>query len=190
MKLVVGLGNPGKQYELTRHNVGFLCLDSLIEEMGGNFKLDSSMQSMIATMNYNGEKCLFIKPQTFMNLSGEAVVKVINYYKISIADILVVYDDMDLPLGSLRLREKGSAGSHNGMKNIVSHLHTEEFKRIRVGISGHANIDAKDYVLGQFSRDERLVLFEAISSVKEAVKDFLMNKPFLIIMGKYNSKKK
>lgn len=186
MKMIVGLGNPGKQYELTRHNVGFLCLDKLQERYNLMFKFESSFNAMVATANIGGEKCVFVKPQTYMNLSGEAVGKILKYYKVEIQDMLVIYDDMDLPFGSLRLREKGSAGGHNGIKNIIAHLSTQEFKRIRVGISGHANIEAKDYVLGRFSKEEQASLAIVEERVSYAVEDFIGGKPFVIIMGNYN----
>jgi PTH1 family peptidyl-tRNA hydrolase len=121
-----------------------------------------------------------------MNLSGEAIIKILKYYKVAVEDVLVIYDDMDLPLGSLRLREKGSAGGHNGIKSIIQHLGTQEFKRIRVGISGHANIDAKDYVLGRFSKDEQITLSLVRDQVVNAVDEFITKKPFVIIMGNYN----
>ena len=186
MKMIVGLGNPGKQYEMTRHNVGFLCLDSIESKYRLTFKFDSSFNAMVATSLVGGEKCVFVKPQTYMNLSGEAIIKVAKYYKVAVEDILVIYDDMDLPLGSLRLREKGSAGGHNGIKSIIAHLNTQEFKRIRVGISSHANIDAKDYVLGRFSKDEQITLALVRDQVVNAVDEFIANKPFVIVMGNYN----
>lgn len=189
MKLIVGLGNPGKQYELTRHNVGFLCLKTLESKLNLAFKVDTKMQAEIATTMYKGEKCLFVKPLTYMNLSGEAVGKISKYYKVNLEDILIIYDDMDLPLGNLRLREKGSAGGHNGIKSLIAHLGTDNFKRIRVGISGHANIDAKDYVLGHFSKEEQKDLDIIREHVSLAVIEFLDNKPFTIIMGNYNGKK-
>lgn len=186
MKLIVGLGNPGKQYELTRHNVGFLCLDNIKEKYNLAFKMESSFNAMIAIAIINGEKCVFVKPQTYMNLSGEAVGKILKYYKISVEDMLVIYDDMDIPLGALRLREKGSAGGHNGIKSIISHVGTQEFKRIRVGISSHANIEAKDYVLGRFSKEEQITLILVNDKVLGAVEEFVSGKPFTIIMGNYN----
>ena len=186
MKLIVGLGNPGKQYELTRHNVGFLCIDQLENRYHLTFKFESTFNAMVATTVVGGEKCIFVKPQTYMNLSGEAVGKILKYYKVDLSDMLVIYDDMDLPLGSLRLREKGSAGGHNGIKNIIAHVGTQEFKRIRVGISGHANIDAKDYVLGRFSKDEQSKLVVIREHVGKAVEEFIGGKPFVIIMGNYN----
>ena len=190
MKLIVGLGNPGKQYELTRHNVGFLCLDKLQEKYDLSFKFESSLNSMVAIKNINGEKCIFVKPQTYMNLSGEAVGKILKYYKVDVKDFLVIYDDMDIPLGSLRLREKGSAGGHNGIKSIIAHLSTQEFKRIRVGISGHANIEAKDYVLGHFSKTDLATLELLKENVYNAVNEFISNKSFVVIMGNYNGQLK
>ena len=185
MKLVIGLGNPGKQYEKTRHNVGFLCLDRLANKLNISFKIDSDFKASLSLYNC-GEKCIFVKPQTYMNLSGEAVGKIAKYYKIDAKDILVIHDDMDLPFGALRLREKGSAGGHNGVKNIILHLETEEFKRIRVGISGHAEIDAKDYVLGHFSKKELSDLEIIAEDVCNAILEFIEGKSFLNIMSKYN----
>ena len=186
MKIIVGLGNPGKQYELTRHNVGFLCIDKLEDEFNLKFKLESSFNALVTTTLVNGEKCVFVKPQTYMNLSGEAVIKIVKYFKANVDDLLVIYDDMDLPMGSLRLREKGSAGGHNGIKSLILHLSTQEFKRIRVGISSNNNIDAKDYVLGRFSKDEQLMLVKIKEHVAKAVCEFISGKPFTIIMGNYN----
>jgi PTH1 family peptidyl-tRNA hydrolase len=121
-----------------------------------------------------------------MNLSGEAIGKILKYYKIDVNDMLVIYDDMDLPMGALRLREKGSAGGHNGIKSIISHVGTQEFKRIRVGISSHNNIEAKDYVLGRFSKDEQAILGTIKTHVVNAVDEFISGKPFVVIMGNYN----
>lgn len=189
MKLIVGLGNPGKQYEKTRHNVGFLCLDKLQEKYNLTFKFEGAFQADVATTNVGGNKTIFVKPLTYMNLSGEAVGKIAKFYKIEPQDVLVIHDDMDLPFGSLRLREKGSAGGHNGIKNIILHLGTEEFKRIRVGISGHANIEAKDYVLGKFSKDELIGLDLLSNDVADACQMFIDNKPYTIIMGAYNGQR-
>ena len=186
MKMIVGLGNPGKQYEMTRHNIGFLCIDQLENNYNLAFKFESSFNAMVATKLIGGEKCIFVKPQTYMNLSGEAVGKIMKYYKIDINDMIVVYDDMDLPFGSLRLREKGSAGGHNGIKSLIAHLGTQEFKRIRVGISGHANIEAKDYVLGRFSKDEQTALPLIKDRVSKALEEFIAGKSFVVVMGNYN----
>jgi len=188
MKLIVGLGNPGKDYEKTRHNVGFMCLDNLKEKYNLDFRLKKEFKSEIATQTINGEKCVFIKPQTFMNLSGEALILVANFYKINNKDIYVIHDDMDLPLGSIRLREKGSAGGHNGIKNIILHLGTEDFNRIRVGISGHLDIDAKDYVLGRFSKEENETLIPTIEKISEAIEDIISGIDFQKVMQKYNGK--
>lgn len=189
MKLIVGLGNPGKQYSKTRHNVGFLSLNKLEDKYDLEYKFDSSFNALIAIKIISGEKCYFVKPQTFMNLSGEAVGKIVHYYKIDIKDMIVIYDDMDLPFGSLRLRQKGSAGGHNGIKNIIAHLGTDEFKRIRVGISGHANIDAKDYVLGKFSNEELIGLDLLTDHIAVAIAKFIQGISFEIIMGEYNTVK-
>jgi PTH1 family peptidyl-tRNA hydrolase len=121
-----------------------------------------------------------------MNLSGQSVVEIVNFFKIKIEDIIVIYDDMDISIGALRLREKGSAGGHNGIKNIIAHVGTQEFKRIRVGISSKANIDAKDYVLGRFSKEEQITLSLLKDKVVDATLEFISGKPFVITMGNYN----
>lgn len=186
MKLIVGLGNPGQEYEKTRHNVGFLCLKYIAEKLDLTFKYEASFEAMVATKIIDGEKCFFVMPMTYMNLSGNAVSKICRYYKIDLKDFIVIYDDMDLPIGKLRLREKGSAGGHNGIKNIILCLGTDEFKRIRVGISSHANIDAKDYVLGHFSKEDLLKLKEDAAFIYDAIREFIEEVPFTKIMGKYN----
>ena len=134
MKLIVGLGNPGKQYENTRHNVGFEVIDVMCQRHGITLKLDKNFDGYIGSYQNDNEKILVLKPTTFMNLSGQSVIKVASYFKVPIDDIIVIVDDINLDLGVLRLREKGSAGGHNGLKSIISHLGTNEFKRLRVGI--------------------------------------------------------
>lgn len=188
MKLIIGLGNPGKEYQLTRHNIGFLCVSTIVERLGGTFKLDRALKSELAKVKIDIHDVLFLRPQTYMNLSGEAVRAVMNYYKIALEDILVIYDDMALPLGAVRIRETGSAGGHNGIKSIIQHCSSEHWKRIRIGISGHGNIDAKDYVLGKFSKTE-LVEYESIfDHILKAVEEFVLGETFVNIMTKYNKK--
>lgn len=133
MKLIVGLGNPGTEYEKTRHNVGFMAVDLLAEKLGAvTWKEEHKAQT--AAVRIDGEKCLLVRPQTFMNLSGDAVGKLAAYYKVEPQDIIVVYDDMDLPVGVLRIRTRGSAGGHNGMKSVIAALGTQEFPHVRVGV--------------------------------------------------------
>ena len=176
MKLVVGLGNPGKKYEKTKHNVGFMCLDLYANKAKETFKFDRK---------FNGEtlkiaNTLLLKPQTFMNLSGQSIRAVMDYYAIDLEDVLVIYDDFALPLGKLRLREQGSAGGHNGIKSVIEHTHTDEFKRIRIGIDSNPLIAAKDYVLGTFTKDELDVILESVKTVKKIIDDFSDIKIFQI----------
>ena len=153
MKLIVGLGNPGKEYENTRHNIGFMCIDKLLDYFKIN--LDSNkFDGKYTQLNYNNEKIILLKPCKYMNLSGEVIRDFVNFYKIDINDILIICDDLDTKLGTYRLRYKGSSGGHNGLKNIELNLGNNEYKRIKIGISNNKNIDTKDYVLGKFTQDE------------------------------------
>jgi len=165
MKIIVGLGNIGKEYENTRHNVGFMLVDYYIKQIlkyDLNYKKRDNYYYL--ETNINGEKTVIIKPTTYMNLSGEAIVNVKKWYKIEDEDILVVYDDIDLGIGTFRYRENGSAGTHNGMRNILSVLKTEKLKRIRVGIENreNKNIPLMDYVLGKFNKYELDLLYNNV----------------------------
>ena len=150
MKLIVGLGNPGKEYDKTRHNVGFMVMDRLADVL--NVSIDmKKFKGEYAKLKYQGEDVILLKPMTYMNNSGESVIQVMNYFKIDVDDLLVIYDDMDMPVGKLRLRKTGSAGGHNGIKNIIAHLNSQDFKRIRVGIDRHKYMNVADYVLSRLS---------------------------------------
>lgn len=184
MKLVIGLGNIGKEYESTRHNVGFMVLDEYSKN-NFDFKFEAKMKSNMAITNIRGEKVIFIKPTTYMNLSGEALKMVMNFYKINNEDILVIYDDMSLPTGKLRLRAKGSAGGHNGIKSIIAHLGTDSFKRIKIGID-KPKYDVVDYVLGKFSKDEQSLLNIGIEKAIDSINDFIDGKSFEQMMNIYN----
>ena len=155
MKIIIGLGNPGKEYDKTRHNVGWMFLDYLARKNGTEISKEK-LDSKIAEVKINGEKIIFAKPLTFMNLSGNAVVKLKNWYKAQDEDIIIIYDDIDIDFGTIRYREKGSGGSHNGMKNIVQCLGTNEIQRIRIGIGGlrHERQDLKDFVLERFTQEQ------------------------------------
>ena len=160
--LVVGLGNPGQKYEHTRHNMGFLTVDLLAEKAG--VKLNKvKYKSAYNMVNFGGAKCLVMKPQTFMNLSGEAVREAAQFYKIPADHILVIYDDISLPVGKLRVRPSGSAGGHNGIKNIIAHLGTQEFPRIKIGVGAPAGggDEMIDWVIGAPSQAERKILAES-----------------------------
>lgn len=153
MKLIVGLGNPGGQYAETRHNVGFLLLDTWNEELKLEFR--PKFQGLMAEGQWAGEKVFLLKPQTFMNLSGRSIRELTQFYKIEPKDIIIIHDDMDLPLGRIRLRQSGSAGGHNGIKSTISELGTEEFWRLKMGIGRPpAGWNPANYVLGSFGKEE------------------------------------
>ncbi len=182
MKLVVGLGNPGLKYKKTKHNVGFMCLDEYAKAHKLKFKKDNK---------FKGEwlkegKLILLKPHTFMNLSGESIIKMMDFYDIDVEDVLIIYDDLDLPMGKLRLREKGSAGGHNGIKSIINHLKTQEFRRVRVGIEKNPLIETKNYVLGKFSKEEKELINQTINVTNNIITDFKENKSFTMIMNTYN----
>lgn len=168
MRLIVGLGNPGKEYEKTRHNVGFLTLDRLAK------KIDLSFDKNKCKANYGiyihgGEKIIIAKPQTYMNLSGESVISLMKFYDIDIKDVIVIHDDLDLPLGRLRIRYQGSCGGQNGMRNIIDLTGTDKINRIRIGISNNKLMDTKDYVLGKFSKEESSIINEALDKAADAI---------------------
>ena len=182
MKLVVGLGNPGKKYETTKHNAGFMCLDYYANKHNETFKFDRK---------FNGEtlklaNLFLLKPHTFMNLSGESIRAVMNYYDIELEDVLIIYDDFALPLGKIRLREQGSAGGHNGIKSTIDHVGTDSFKRVRIGIDSNPLIPAKDYVLGKFTSKELDVILEIAKTTQNIIDDFNEGLEFNKIMTKYN----
>lgn len=186
MKLIIGLGNPGKEYEKTRHNTGFLVMDEIGKELNIDIN-QRKFKSIIGTGKYKGESILLMKPQTYMNLSGEALIQAVKFYQMDIKDILVIYDDLDLPVGKLRLRENGSAGGQNGIKSIINHLHTQEFKRIRVGIDNNKMIPTADYVLGKVRKDEMEDYLNSIQRAKEAAIKFI-EMEFNDVMTIYNRK--
>lgn len=173
MKLIVGLGNPGQKYSMTRHNMGYRVLDLLADDFGVCFDRED-FRASYTIIKFKGENIILFKPITFMNLSGEAVTLVMNYFHIGIKDLLVIYDDMALSPGVIRLKEKGSSGGQKGMQNIIDHLKTEEIKRIRIGI-GEPTYDAIDYVLSRPSKEEEPLIEETLHRSVEAVKEFLKN---------------
>ena len=183
MKLVVGIGNYGKEYECTRHNIGFMVLDYF----PGNKKFVKKFNALCCEENINGEKVIFIKPLTYVNLSGDAVAKFANYYKIDSKDILIIQDDLDLSFLKYRLKYKSSAGGHNGMKSIISSLGTDMVPRLKIGIAHDRSIDTKDYVLGRISK-ANLEQFNEMSPVfKDIIVDFV-NHDIEYCMQKYNKK--
>ena len=190
MKVIVGLGNPGKKYDNTRHNIGFEALDYIADKKGISINTGKH-KALIGTGYMGGEKVLLVKPQTFMNLSGESIRPILDFYKLDLSDILVIYDDISLEPGMLRLRTKGSAGGHNGMKSIIKHLGGDTFPRIRVGIGGekHPGQDLADYVLGHFKDDEKELLSDALDKAEKAAELFAQDE-FSEAMNKYSVGKK
>ncbi len=183
MKLIVGLGNPGKKYEHTRHNMGFDVID-LFSELA---KIDidkEAFKGLVGRGKVFEEDIYLLKPQTYMNLSGESVREIVAYFKIPTEDIIVIYDDLDLEPGKIRLRLSGSSGGHKGIQNIIENLGTEEIKRIRIGI-GKPTFDTIDYVLGKPLKEERPLIDEAINKAVDALKEILKNN-FDSAMNKYN----
>ena len=186
MKLIVGLGNPGKEYENTRHNAGYKTMDEIAEKINLSFSV-SKFKGLVAKGNYKGETVYLLKPTTFMNLSGEAVHAIMDFYRIDIKDLLVIYDDKDTELGKIRLRRQGSAGGQNGTKNIIAHLHTQEFDRIRVGIGSNNGKNMADFVLSNFSKDEKETFMVAVKNAADAAIESITT-PFDKVMNKYNGK--
>ncbi len=182
--LIVGLGNPGLKYQKTRHNTGFMFLDNLASKWGVDFKLNKELASFVATYDFNGQKHYLIKPITYMNDSGRAISLVMNYYKLNIKDLFVVYDDMDLETGHIRMRLKGSSGGHNGIKSIIAHVKTEDFMRLRIGI-GNAKDDVIDYVLSKFSKKEALELSFVMEKSQE-IMETVIKEGIEKAMNKYN----
>ena len=188
MKLIVGLGNPGAQYEKTRHNIGFQILDLIQAQLQKQFTFNSKFECFELKEKTNNENVIFIKPTTYMNLSGNALIKVKNYFKVDTADILVIVDDINLPLGSVRIRESGSAGGHNGLKSIEAVLGTNQYKRIKIGCGKpNADVDLKDYVLANFSKAEQDILTKEVYPVAvDAIFAFIYGVEFHRITSKYN----
>ncbi len=170
MKLVIGLGNPGAQYAKTRHNIGFMVIDYLAEQL--SIKIDKvKFKSLIGEGLNGGEKVILAKPQTYMNLSGEAVLDMVQWYKLDPKDIIIIYDDMDLPTGRIRLRSQGSAGGHNGMKSIIHLIQTDKFPRLRVGIGrpDNQNMESVNFVLGKFNDSEAELITQAVKKAADSV---------------------
>ena len=189
MYIIAGLGNPGKEYENTRHNIGFDVIDRLAEEENIAV-MESKHKALIGKGYVAGQKVILAKPQTFMNLSGESIREAVDYYKIDPEDIIVIYDDISLDPGQLRIRLKGSAGGHNGIKNIIAHLGTQEFPRIKVGVGAKPpKMDLADYVLSRFGAEEQKIMDEAFGEAAEAAV-MMMTTGAERAMNHYNAKKK
>ena len=183
MKLIVGLGNPGKKYEHTRHNMGFDVLD-LFSDLASIDIDKESFKGLLGRGKVFNEDVILLKPQTYMNLSGESVQEVVRYFKIDLEDIIVIYDDMDILPGKIRLRPNGSSGGHKGIQSIIDNLGTDNIKRIRVGI-GKPTYDTIDYVLSKPSKEEKEEIEEAIKEAAEALK-IALKENFDIAMSRFN----
>ena len=185
--MVVGLGNPDRKYTLTRHNSGFLCVDMLSQKL--NFRVDKlKFKSLIADTTINGHRCIVMKPQTYMNNSGEAVRECANFYKIKPENIIVIYDDISLDVGKLRIRRKGTDGGHNGIKSIIYHLNSDQFPRIKVGCGKkpHPDYNLADWVLSEFKKDEQKALEPALENACKSI-ELLLDNQIDKAMNLYNS---
>ena len=187
MYLVVGLGNPGASYDYTRHNIGFRIIDMFAERHGININKEK-YKGLVGQKKFCGETVLFVKPMTYMNLSGECVGKILRYNKIPNENVIVIYDDINFDLGRIRIREQGSAGGHNGIKSIISHLNSEEFVRLRFGIGAcRKGNDLADFVLGRFSDLEEQLLEKPLDRACDALECMLMES-VQSAMNKYNNR--
>lgn len=184
MYVIVGLGNPGKKYENSRHNIGFNIIDVLSDRMA--IKVNKiKHQALIGEGFFNGEKVMLVKPQTYMNKSGEAVRDIVDYYDVNLDRVLIIYDDVDTDVGSIRMRIKGSGGSHNGMNNVIYHLKTKEIPRLRVGIGQDEQIPLRSYVLGKFRDDEIKAVNDSIQTSVLAIEEYIKH-DIDLAMNKYN----
>lgn len=185
MKMIIGLGNPGRQYEQTRHNIGFHVIDELANRLDAP-AMQSKFNGMYTVIHRPEGKVMLVKPLTYMNLSGECVRPLVDYYDIDIDQIVVIYDDLDFAPGELRLRQKGSAGGHNGMKSLIAHLGTDKFNRVRMGIGRPVGgMKVSDYVLSSFSKEDIPLMEETIKKSADACEEWLKS-PFLEVMNKFN----
>ncbi|HGD2375011.1 TPA: aminoacyl-tRNA hydrolase [Streptococcus agalactiae] len=190
VKMIVGLGNPGSKYNDTKHNIGFMAIDRIVKNLDVNFTEDKNFKAEIGSDFINGEKIYFIKPTTFMNNSGIAVKALLTYYNISIKDMIIIYDDLDMEVSKIRFRQKGSAGGHNGIKSIIAHLGTQEFDRIKVGIGRpNGRMTVINHVLGKFDKNDEIMISNTLDKVDNAVKYYLQTNDFQKTMQKYNGLK-
>lgn len=186
MKLIVGLGNPGGEYKKTRHNIGFIFLNSFLSKEGLSLDKKKFKGHYNEYISSKGNKAILLEPQTYMNLSGDSIVDFVKYYKIDVEDVLVIHDDLDLEVGKIRIRAKGSSGGHNGIKSVIARLNGENFKRIRIGIGKDSNIPVIDYVLSKFNEEEMKILESKMDIVNKVIEDFVDGVDFHTIESKYN----
>ena len=188
MYVIAGLGNPGRQYEKTRHNMGFLVADEFAATHGIDVR-KIKHKALVGEGRIGGEKVLVVKPQTYMNLSGESLREVMSYYDVPMENLIVIYDDMDLETGALRIRKKGSSGSHNGMKSVIYQLQSDEFPRVRIGIGSPSRDDWKDYVTGQVTEKEAPELAKAVKKAAAAL-ECIITDGIDIAMNQFNTSRK
>lgn len=187
VKMIVGLGNPGSKYEKTKHNIGFMAIDNIVKNLDVTFTDDKNFKAQIGSTFINHEKVYFVKPTTFMNNSGIAVKALLTYYNIDITDLIVIYDDLDMEVSKLRLRSKGSAGGHNGIKSIIAHIGTQEFNRIKVGIGRPLKgMTVINHVMSQFNTEDNIAISLTLDRVVNAVKFYLQENDFEKTMQKFN----
>lgn len=186
MYIIVGLGNPGKQYENTRHNIGFITVGQLAEKHAISVT-KIKHKALVGEGKISDQKVLLVKPQTFMNLSGNSVREILEYYKEDVANLVVIYDDVDIPAGTVRIRKKGSAGTHNGMRSIIYDIQSDQFPRIRIGIGGDRKMALDRYVLGGFTKEEKPLMEEAVNVAVRAV-ECMLQKGIEKAMNEYNVK--
>lgn len=185
MKLIVGLGNPGREYENTKHNVGFMFIDYFCQKNNIELK-ELKFSGIYSKIKMNGEEIIIAKPLTYMNLSGEFVSKIMNFFKINYEDLIVIHDDLDCEIGKIKIKQKGSSGGQNGLRNIISHLKTENIKRIKIGIGRPKNnINIKDYVLSKLTFEEKNAIFSNFNNICEIIEDFTQNN-LIKAMNKFN----
>lgn len=187
MKLIVGLGNPGKEYVQSRHNIGFIAIDKILSTYNLDLKVDAKLNAAYVKTKINQVDVIIAKPLTYMNLSGNAVVALMNFYKIPIEDIIIILDDTALDLGRIRIRQTGTHGGQNGLRDIITKLGTKEFKRLRVGIGSHPHIDKVDFVLGKLTKNEIEVIKPTMDKVLDAVVEWITTNNFNQVMTKYNT---
>lgn len=187
MKLIVGLGNVGSKYAGTRHNVGFMTVEEYARQKGIEFS-QIKHEAEIAEFFYQGEKIILAKPLTYMNESGRSVKPLLNYSNLAVSDLVVIHDDLDLPVGHIRLRLQGSAGGHNGIKSIIAQLGTQKFKRIRIGIDHPQKVSVVDWVLTRFTQTEQKEFAQGIEQATAALDNWIENDDFMLTMNKFNHK--
>ncbi|MDD4035818.1 MAG: aminoacyl-tRNA hydrolase [Bacilli bacterium] len=186
LKLIVGLGNPGKEYEKTRHNIGYMVVNEVAKRMHLEFK-KKKFNGMYLETVINGDKIIILKPEKYMNLSGEVILKYVNFFKIDSNDILIISDDLDMELGRIKLKQFGGTGGHKGLINVEQNLKTDDYKRLKIGISNNKEIPTSDYVLGKFNDEEENIITDSVNKAANIVIEFI-NNDFLSLMNKYNSK--